>query len=198
MAGSVREAPGKIAHFYNTIHGFFDFHGIYRDAVRRASGPATFVEVGTWFGRSAAFMAVEIANSGKPIAFHCVDTWKGSDDVPSMQEILTRCDGFEVFKANMERGGVWSQVTPMRMDSLEAAKAFRDDSVDFCFVDANHAYDAVTADLAAWLPKMRHGGVLAGHDYAQEFMGVKHAVQDFFGAGRFEVIGRSWLHRVEK
>jgi hypothetical protein len=56
----------------------------------------------------------------------------------------------------------------------------------FVFVDADHFYDSVKADLEAWWPKVRVGGVMAGHDYngqgdRRKGWGVKRAVDEFFG-----------------
>lgn len=58
-------------------------------------------------------------------------------------------------------------VTIMRMTSLEAAQGFRDASLDFVYLDADHEFSAVAADLAAWVPKVRRGGVIAGHDFCR-------------------------------
>ena len=66
-------------HFYNSIHGYFDFQNIYTAAVNAApQDGAHFVEVGSWKGTSSAYMAVEIVNSKKNILFDCVDTWEGT------------------------------------------------------------------------------------------------------------------------
>jgi predicted O-methyltransferase YrrM len=66
-------------------------------------------------------------------------------------------------------------------DSAECAAAFPDASVDLVFLDADHAEAAVLRDLAAWAPKLRPGGVLAGHDYgAPRHPGVRRAVDRFF------------------
>ena len=64
-------------HFFNKIEGWFSFGELYRDAVYNAKDGDVFVEVGSWKGRSAAFMAVEIINSKKKIDFYCVDSWQG-------------------------------------------------------------------------------------------------------------------------
>lgn len=53
----------------------------------------------------------------------------------------------------------------MRNDSLSAALLVPDDSVDFIYVDARHDYCGVTEDLFAWWPKLKKGGLLAGHDF---------------------------------
>jgi hypothetical protein len=55
--------------------------------------------------------------------------------------------------------------TIYRMDSLAAAAKFADRSLDFVYIDGDHSLDGCRRDIEAWAPKIRHGGVLAGHDY---------------------------------
>lgn len=51
--------------------------------------------------------------------------------------------------------------------SVEGAKDFDDGSLDAVYIDANHRFEYVTADIHAWLPKIRKGGIISGHDYAK-------------------------------
>jgi Methyltransferase domain/6-hydroxymethylpterin diphosphokinase MptE-like len=70
-----------------------------------------------------------------------------------------------------------------RMDSRKAAAQVPDGSLDFVFIDADHSYEGCIADIDAWLPKVRAGGVLCGHDYENtQFprFGVKRAVDERF------------------
>lgn len=67
----------------------------------------------------------------------------------------------------------------LRMLSAEAAALFTDGSLDFVYIDANHNYDQVKQDLAAWFPKIKTGGVFAGHDYCDFHWGVPKAVDEF-------------------
>ncbi|MFP8879670.1 MAG: class I SAM-dependent methyltransferase [Myxococcota bacterium] len=61
------------------------------------------------------------------------------------------------------------------------AEQFPDESVDLIFVDADHSQAGVQKDLAAWSPKIKRGGVIAGHDYgSRRHPGVKRAVDAFF------------------
>lgn len=62
--------------------------------------------------------------------------------------------------------------------SVEAAREVPDKWADFIFIDAGHSYEAVQADIAAWLPKVRDGGWFGGHDYHENFPGVIQAVQE--------------------
>jgi hypothetical protein len=50
--------------------------------------------------------------------------------------------------------------------SPAAAGGFADGSLDFVYVDGDHAREAVFDDLIHWWPKLKAGGVLAGHDWA--------------------------------
>lgn len=79
----------------------------------------------------------------------------------------------------------------IRKPSVEAAQMFADDSLDWVYIDANHAFEYVVADLAAWSRVVRPGGLICGHDYIQGGMGpttfgranktfhVKEAVEAF-------------------
>ena len=69
--------------------------------------------------------------------------------------------------------------------------------LDFVFIDADHRYEAVLADIAAWRPHVRPGGWLMGHDYNREaHPGVVQAVDECF-AGRIETDkNRVWAVRL--
>ena len=71
--------------------------------------------------------------------------------------------------------------TLVEKSSVEAASWLDDASLDFVFIDADHSYDAVRADIKAWTPKLRDGGWMTGHDYDPErFPGVVRAVEERF------------------
>ena len=73
------------------------------------------------------------------------------------------------------------RVTFLQGWSDAVAKRFDDESVDLVFLDADHSEDGVLRDLQAWLPKVRPGGIVAGHDYgARRHPGVKPAVDRVF------------------
>lgn len=185
-------------HFYGAISGWFDFQDIYSEMVAGAPLSAHFVEVGSWYGCSSAYMAVEIVNSGKTVQFDCVDTWLGSAEHTDPAsgfyhpELATDPDViYNAFLANL--APVAANVTPVRKSSVEAAATYPDGSLDFVFIDAAHDYENVRADIAAWWPKVKIGGYFGGHDYY--WAGVNQAVNEFAAAQKQIIATRnsSWL-----
>ena len=162
-------------HFFQNIQGWSAFVGLYDHICRIAPDGSHFVEVGAWKGRSTAFMAVCIANSGKNIKFDVVDTWLGSPE-HSEEESIKNNTLYEEFISNMEP--VKEYYTPLRMTSLEAVTRYEDESLTFVLLDAAHDYDNVKADILAWLPKVKKGGVIAGDDYHHTWSGVIKAVDE--------------------
>jgi len=162
-------------HFYQKIEGWFDYPALYQRMVNNFQDGAHFVEVGAWVGKSSSFMAVEIANSGKQIKFDVVDTWAGADTHATDPEIVNGTL-FDNFLKNIQP--VKELLTPIRLASVEAAKLYQDNSLDFVMIDGAHDYENVTADIKAWLPKVKVGGILAGDDYAPWWPGVINAVND--------------------
>lgn len=78
--------------------------------------------------------------------------------------------------------GYASRFELMRLESTHAAVLFNESALDFAYIDAEHTYDACKADIAAWYPLIRPGGVLSGHDYGGGFPGVTRAVDEFVAA----------------
>lgn len=67
-----------------------------------------------------------------------------------------------------------------RKTSAEVCRLFDDHSLDVVFIDANHQYADVKSDIEMWLPKVKKGGLICGHDYGGTYKGVKRAVDETF------------------
>jgi len=99
----------------------------------------------------------------------------------------TQKDWDNDYKAVLKYMQWFPQLRVMKLPSLEAAPLFKDGYFDLVFIDGDHSYDAVIADIKAWIPKVRNGGILCGHDYVAtsrrkiDWHDVIHAVDDFFG-----------------
>jgi len=135
--------------------------------VERSTSPRPVViELGSWKGCSSAIIARVLKPRGGQL--WCVDTWKGSADVPHHEQAKYR-NIFYVFDANMQESGLADVVHPVMSLTQVAAGMFRDGSADLIFIDADHRYSSVKADIAAYLPKLRAGGILCGHDWDWDF-----------------------------
>jgi len=147
-------------HNYKEIKGWFDFADLYSEQVSLADDMAHFVEVGSFYGKSASFMGVEIANSNKQIRFDAIDLFEVNAD-PTTPQVQN--DAYKACLKNVAH--VKKYVNVIKNDSVAAAVGYGDNSLDFVFIDAEHTKDATLRDLRAWYPKVKSGGTIAGHDY---------------------------------
>lgn len=180
--------------------GYFESDGIdlYRAAVERVSS-GTFVEIGAWFGLSTSTMAKFIRDSGKPIKFYAVDIFKGTEGNGYLQGLMgvwTSEQQRQKYDKYTHDQGVQNYIETLSMTSVEASKLFEDQSVDFIFIDGSHEYQDVKNDIEAWFPKIKIGGIMAGHDYnAWE---VQKAVNEFFSESKIETPGCCWQVQIKE
>lgn len=172
-------------HFWHLPHmgeNWFTYPRLYSEMVKRFPSGSHFVELGSWKGMSAAYMAVEIINSQKDIKFDCIDIWADGGYLEDGTQDLFGVDLMNKFLENTKP--VAHAINAIRSDSVEASKNYADRSVDFVFVDGDHSYNGCKRDIEAWLPKMKPNSILAGHDYAW-CEAVRNAVRDTIGEGMF-------------
>jgi hypothetical protein len=119
------------------------------------------VEIGVHTGQ----FAEQILQHWKGHRLWLVDPWRHLDDY---------LDSFNTSNKRMERRLKLAQRRLKRFDkrvgwirerSEIAVKCFKPESCDFIYIDANHSYEHVRIDLSLWYPKVRPGGIVAGHDY---------------------------------
>ena len=162
------------------IDGWFDYRTIYEAAADMVPDGGKLVEVGGWHGRSVLFLADAVAARGKTVQIKVVDLFEDlGQHIPGewSKEWRSRFEG--------NHGFAGGRCCPVQADSVQAAECEADESLDFVFIDADKHYNSVMADLQAWWPKLKPGGILAGHDYVDPgWPGVTSAVHDWaFGAG---------------
>ena len=125
-----------------------------------------------------------------------VDRWEYASwyaDIANVSdEIHAACKSAAESVANRHGRGVI-----MHRTSRKAADEIAAGSVDAVYIDADHSKEAVLEDLSLWLPKVRSGGLIAGHDYLEGVLpegvfGVKSAVLEFFGREPDIVTDERW------
>ena len=149
---------------WNVIAGLCLLHGWRRGA-----------ELGVFTGRFTQYLCTVIPDC----TMIAVDLWKeqpdntgagsetyvGYDHELALKNFTFICNTFFP-----------TRVAIVRMDTVEAAQHVPDGNLDFVFIDANHSYEGALADINAWTPKVRKGGLISGHDY--NWPTVMRAVDD--------------------
>lgn len=86
----------------------------------------------------------------------------------------------------------------IKKPSMEAVKDFKDESLDFVYIDAHHGYEYVKDDIREWAKKVRKGGIVSGHDYyvgKSGNRGVIDAVDEYIAETGYKLQLTEWNHR---
>lgn len=118
------------------------------------------VELGTFKGDFASQILKEW-----PGKLYMVDIWRPLSK-EEYDDISNHDNYIEVYKDVMENiKGFEDRAFMLRMKGEYAVNLFQDNSLDFVYIDANHTYECVYEDIELWYPKVKPGGIVAGHDY---------------------------------
>lgn len=152
--------------------------------------------IGAEIGVYQGVMSERLLANIPDLTLYMIDIWSpvtDDEDEHIKIEYCDKCDenynlAFKVVREFKERSHIY------RMSSLEGVKLFEDNYLDFVYIDADHRYEAVKADIIAWLPKVKHGGYICGHDYGEK-EGVTKAVDELFPDAEIDT-DYTWFVRV--
>jgi predicted O-methyltransferase YrrM len=202
--GQIRAAAEfmELSFRFKGIQGWLkDLEGytLYRLA-RDGEGAGAIVEIGSWMGRSTAWLAAGSMARNRELVY-AVDTFDGgpalkAEDYPVLKEKGTT---YHAFEDNLERLGLLDHVEPIVSDSRAAAAKWDRGGVRLLFIDGDHSYEAVKADLEAWLPHIVPSGYIAFDDVHDHYPGVQRltaeATADNGPLKRILSIGKIWVTR---
>ena len=166
-------------------------------------------EIGVWRGD----FSERILEVVRPVRLHLIDPWlavsgddyEGARYGGELAEGQSEMDSiYASVLARFERERRTGVVEVHRLPSADAAERFRDDELDFVYIDGNHRYEFVKADLETYARKVRPGGLLAGDDYGVTGWwddGVTRAVDEFLASGAASVVSlddRQFLLRLRR
>ena len=184
-------------HFKQDDMGSFPERGYLFQLASDLPADAQVVEVGSWMGASTCFIAGGL--KGERAKIFAVDNFQGlstcGEDAAWYNRHFQKLGAkstLEIFRANFAALGFTSRSEPVVNDSLAAAKQLeaKRGAIDFIFIDGDHSYDACKADIVAWAPFVKRGGVIAFHDFGSRADGVTRAIFEEIKGGRFaEIIG---------
>lgn len=182
---------------WKTIPGWWEDseEEFYKRLVALLPDYGRFTEVGTFLGRSFACFDHHAKLQKKRIFKTAVDTFEGTQTEPmEAAAVKDYPRGFHAaFLANMGRCEVSDYQVFPATSAIGAARK-NNASQDAVFLDGDHSTEAVDADLQAWLPKVKPGGYICGHDFDRK--SVQDAVWQYFGPGQVKVHGRCWIAQV--
>jgi Methyltransferase domain len=185
---------------YADIPGYSGFLPLYDDAVAHFGDGAIFVEVGVALGHSIAYLARKVLDAGHTrTRIYAVDPWEGYARNGEQQAALgpdgTKGD-FRLFLDQMAQHAPeeLERIRIIRAESTNAARFFKNGTVDMALIDGAHDHESVLEDISVWSPKILSGGWLCGDDHEPNYPGVEQACNESFMS--YEVIGTSWRKKL--
>ena len=158
------------------------FHHILRKRLAQLAWRRKYqigAEIGVYKGE---FSEILLARSSLH-KLYCIDTWQNDamiwKKIPEPNKIYENCAN------RLKKFG--KRVEMIQGESTQVVKQFKQHSLDFIYLDADHTYNAVLKDLQAWYNKVKPGGMFAGHDFYNRYTrksrilykGVEKALEEF-------------------
>ena len=146
------------------------------------------VEIGCFTGESTEVFC----SSDKVKMLYAVDPWESGYDT---NDTASEVDMKQVEKEFDDRLSEFSNYEKIKLTGLDASQKFDDNSLDVVYIDGCHTYECVKEDITTWLPKVKKGGYLCGHDYFRPRLNkhVKTAVDSLLGEPDQVFVDGSWV-----
>jgi len=153
----------------------------------------TMVEIGSFVGEST----VLFAQSFKQVI--AIDPFLADYDPADPTSYLFEFKN--VYETYLERTGDHKNIKTIKLTSTDAKDVLKDELFDFIYIDGLHTYEGVKEDIINYLPLVKKGGVIGGHDYTDNtehihLEGVKKAVNEMFGAPDKVFKDNSWIKYI--
>jgi predicted O-methyltransferase YrrM len=168
------------------MYGWYYDHPIFQQIISQLK-PTKIIEVGSLYGASAIHMANLTKALGLDAEILCIDTFLGAPEYweeATMPQLKLR-SGFprfyEQFMVNVLKSGLQDVITPFPLVSTLAAQVLSSQKIqaDLIYIDAAHTYREALADIRAFWPLVRQGGVMFGDDFDVTWPGVIRAVHEW-------------------
>lgn len=133
---------------------------------------------GAEIGVEAGVFSEEICKANPQLTLYCIDPWRAYLEYieHTTQEELDKLYDEAVNRLKPYKCNI------VRSFSEDAYKLFDDESLDFVYIDGNHEFLQVAADITNWSPKVRKGGIVAGHDFRRNSRKYINDVKDVVSA----------------
>jgi hypothetical protein len=136
--------------------------GACRNHIAELFGELKF-KVGAEIGVRTGEFSQVMCEANPGVKMYCIDPW-----APYARVSQQRQDRYLRYCRNRLAP---YDCTIIKATSEDAVREFKDDSLDSVYIDGRHEFDYVMMDLIMWVPKVRRGGIIAGHDYYEFYAG---------------------------
>lgn len=114
-------------------------------------------EIGVYQGEYSEALCKSNPNA----TLYSIDPWKPHSEYTAFLKKETFESAYKMAKKRLSK----HNCIMIRKKSLDAVKDFKDESLDFVYIDGDHSFEACTNDISQWSKKVKMGGIIAGHDY---------------------------------
>lgn len=148
----------RMGHVEGPIQPQNSVMGLYEMIQKHFKEDFVMAEIGSFMGTSTRFFSLFVNKifSIDIYDYHVPPTGR----IPEMDAMFVEAE-----KLFDERTKDYDNIIKIKKSSVEAAKDFEDESLDCVYVDGEHLYDYIRADIQAWKDKIKNGGILCGHDF---------------------------------
>ncbi|MDX0572175.1 hypothetical protein GOD68_18270 [Sinorhizobium medicae] len=176
--------------------------------LKRLAPSARAAEIGVLIGQTSEFLL----RNRKDITLLMIDSWQTADNQPERYKATGDDHALHIDPARVKshrsqaeaRAKLFpGRATIMPLTSSEAAAKVEDGSLDLVFIDADHSKEGATEDISLWLPKVKVGGWIGGHDYRNPDprfrFGVTEAVDEWAAAAGRSIetdLNFTWFSRA--
>lgn len=124
--------------------------------------------VGAEIGVRTGINAKDILDKLSIKKLYLIDNWKSSPIANKEKTIKI----LNLFK---------TKIVILSGDSIKMCGYIKNNELDFVYIDAGHSYENVQNDIKNYYPKVKIGGLIAGHDYNKKHTKLIESVNDYFG-----------------
>lgn len=129
--------------------------------------------IGAELGVKEGYLSKTFLSSNTQLTMYSIDLWGVHESIPETHDHELN---YNLAVSNLEEYGSRSII--YRMLTTEAINNFKDNSLDFVYIDATHTYEAVKEEINLWSKKVKPNGLISGHDYVAGWEGVIRAVDE--------------------
>jgi predicted O-methyltransferase YrrM len=149
------------------------------------------IEIGSFVGESTVLFAQSFGS------VTAIDPFmEGYDDKDPTSYLFEFNNVYETY---LDRTKDYTNIKTLKMTSDEGYDALKFNEWDFIYIDGLHTYEGVKTDIQNYLPLVKKGGVIGGHDYTDKIphlVGVYQAVNEMFGTPDKVFKDNSWIKYV--